>query len=209
MPGRRENLRERIWMPLVAGLACSGVSLVHRDNTVARHPMPTAAAPAANSATTKAQSGARQTDKESWLVYSGETHCKGITETVSFAVSTRSREVRDLTIEDTCQHPRSGTPGTVQWKLPRRFPTDSNGLFSLSALDWTLSAQSAVSIRGDLRAVGRIAGTDASGTFSDHIEIECDGGRMLRNCRKWTARAVTNRGARHESGTGTAAVLIR
>jgi hypothetical protein len=128
---------------------------------------------------------------DSWLRFRGETRCSGISEVVSFAFSTRRHEVRDFMVEETCQHPPTGINGKVRWKFANRFSPDSKGLFAVSAADSTVSAQTAITIRGKFRASGRISQSSASGTLSDYVAIECSRGQTQKNCRTWNARALT------------------
>jgi hypothetical protein len=194
-----QSQRERIvrpgyWVLLMGAFASLGVSHLYHANATAAPSMVAAEGPVAASFTATGRSGETTPDGQTWLAFTGETRCKGINEWVSFAVSSQRQEVRDLTIQETCQHPGVGIHGKVQWRFAGRFPADSKGRFAVTAVDWTVSTQTAISIRGELRATGRITRTQATGTLSDHVALECTRGQMLKNCRKWTASVVTNIG---------------
>jgi hypothetical protein len=126
-----------------------------------------------------------------WLVFRGESHCKGINETVSFSFSPQRHEVRDVVFEQACRKPSEGTTGTVRWTLDDHFSPDARGQFAVAVGDAAVSTHTAIMIRGKFRATGQIIGTHANGTLSDHVSIECDRGRMMKNCRRWTASVVS------------------
>jgi hypothetical protein len=190
-------VRIRYWIVISGAFASACTSGLRRPNAIATPPTADGKASVSPSVAKIPPRNDDATDRESalafdsWRKFSGETRCSGISEVVSFDFSAQRHEIRDFVIEETCQYPPTGTARKVRWKSANHFSTDSAGLFAVSEVDSTVSAQTAITMRGAFRASGRMSHSSAGGTLSDHVTIECGRGQKPKNCRKWNAKAVT------------------
>ena len=126
-----------------------------------------------------------------WLLLHGESRCPGLEMMVSFSFNPERQEVRELVVEQRCRDSPESSGGRVRWTLDDTFSSDAKGRFAATGGQSTIATQASISVRGRFHLAGQIVGHHAFGTLSDHVALECKHGRMIKNCRKWTANILT------------------